>query len=165
MATVGSSGGGGGAGERGHDGYIPWDSDSGRGGAKGVLFYLLNDSCHYTEESIAPDSPDRKRMQRSLDEYGVVAKHGSNVLVKVKKEIDPGNALTKPGGDPTPQFAAIGGAFGAIAPHKRRLLASRRALFPVFFPEGDNVRAPTPRRARSRFPGLRTPRAQTTRYA
>ena len=114
-----------------------------RGGAKGVLFYLLNDSRHYTEESIAPDSPDRKRMQRSLDEYGVVAKHGSNVLVKVKKEIDPGNALTKPGGDPTPQFAAIGGAFGAIAPHKRRLLASRRALFPVFFPEGDNVRAQT----------------------
>ena len=114
-----------------------------RGGAKGVLFYLFNDARHYTEESLAPGSKDRKRMQAALDEYGVVAKHGSNVLVQVKKEIDPGNALTKPGGDPTPQFLSIGGAFGALAPHKRRLLASRRALFPVFFPEGADVKAQT----------------------
>ena len=114
-----------------------------RGGAKGVLFYLFNDARHYSEESLVPGCPDRKRMQKALDAYGVVDKHGSNVLVKVKKEIDPGNALTKPGGDPTPQFLSIGGAFGALAPHKRRLLASRRALFPVFFPEGAIVKAQT----------------------
>ena len=114
-----------------------------RGGAKGVLFYLFNDARHYSEESLASDSPDRKRMQAALDEYGVVKKYGTNVLVKAKKEIDPGNALTKPGGDPTPQFLSIGGAFGALAPHKRRLLASRRALFPVFFPEGADVKAQT----------------------
>ena len=114
-----------------------------RGGAKGVIFYLFNDARHYDEESLVPGSKDRKRMQAALDEYGVVAKHGSNVLVQVRKELDPGNALTKPGGDPTPQFVAVGDAFGAIAPHKKRLLASRRAAFPVFFPEGTDVKAAT----------------------
>ena len=114
-----------------------------RGGAKGVLFYLFNDARHYSEESLTLGSPDRKRMQSALDHYGVVNKYGSNVLVKVKKEIDPGNALTKPGGDPTAQLLSIGGAFGSLAPHKRRLLASRRALFPVFFPESESVKAQT----------------------
>ena len=118
-----------------------WESV--RGGAKGVLFYLFNDSRHYTEASLEPDSKDRKRMQAALDEYGLVKKYGTNVLVKAKKEIDPGNALTKPGGDPTPQFVSIGGAFGALAPHKRRLLASCRALFPVFFPDDPRVKAQT----------------------
>lgn len=114
-----------------------------RGGAKGVLFYLFNDNRHYTEESLTPGCRDRKRMQAALDEYGVVNKHGSNVLVQAKMELDPGNALTKPGGDPTAQFIAIGKAFSALASHKRRLLSSRRAVFPVFFPENKDVKAQT----------------------
>ena len=114
-----------------------------RGGAKGVLFYLFNDNRHYTEESLTPGCRDRKRMQAALDEYGVVNKYGSNVLVQAKMELDPGNALTKPGGDPTAQFIAIGKAFSALASHKRRLLSSRRAVFPVFFPENKDVKAQT----------------------
>ena len=114
-----------------------------RGGAKGVLFYLLNDSRHATEADMSPDSPNYKKVMSELKEYKLVEKFGPKVLSTEKKEIDPGRALTFPGGDPTEQFKAVGGAFRALAPHKNLLLKSRRALFPVFFPDDPVVKAQT----------------------
>ena len=118
--------------------------EAARGGSKGILFYLLNEGrTRPTEADMSPDSPRYKKVNAELEEYHLVEKFGTGVLSKEKKELDPGIALTVPGGDPTPQFKAIGGAFGALAPHKGLLLKSRRATFPVFYPEDAFVHAQT----------------------
>lgn len=114
-----------------------------RGGAKGVIFFLLNDSRRATEEDMSLDSPNYKKVVSRLNKKNLVEKFGPNVLSTEKKELDPGRALTFPGGDPTEQFKAIGVAFGALSPHKHLLLKSRRSTFPVFFPDDPIVKAQT----------------------
>ena len=114
-----------------------------RGGAKGVIFYLLNDSPRATEADMLPESPRYKKVMAEMKGYKLVEKFGEKVLSQEKKELDPARALTFPGGDPTEQFKAVGEAFGALAPHKGILLKSRRALFPVFFPADGVFQAQT----------------------
>ena len=116
-----------------------------RGGAKGVVFYLLNEGGGglLKESDMKPGNMYYDMSMALVRNQRLVELFGSNVLNQVKREIEPDASLLGVGCKETPQFKVIGETFGKLRPHKKLLLKSRRALFPVFFPTDDFVCAQT----------------------
>lgn len=105
-----------------------------RAGAKGVVFFLLNPNEERKEADVREGGKGYKNAQKSLKWF---VSHDfmtdKRRIESEKTELPPETALTRCGGKSTPQFDALGEAFGRIAKAKDRLLKSRCAPFPVFF--------------------------------
>lgn len=115
-----------------------------RSGAKGVLYFLANPRGERTKEDIAPGGKDYKWMKPYLDNVMKQAflKDKSNLEPELA-ELPREQGLMYIGGEPTPAFKALGGAYGKIAKAKARLLSARKAPFPIFFTEDPELHMAT----------------------
>ena len=105
-----------------------------RAGAKGVIFFILNSGTEYRKADVVEGGRLRAKIDKTLSWYRKHAvMHDKRRTENELTELPPELALTRFGGATTPQFDALGEAFGRIAKAKDVLLKCRRAPFPVFF--------------------------------
>lgn len=105
-----------------------------RTGAKGIVYFYLENARRFTEESIREGGEDHARYLKAVSYAENYRKGVGDVPFEpVRREIERESALCRPGGVPTPQFDALGVCFGRISLHRDRLVRSRPAAFPSFF--------------------------------
>lgn len=104
-------------------------------GSTGMIFYVLYPPIplQIPPEAVKPGTPEAKRLA-SMDELAAKAatwKHQE--LTGKRLEIDPGEGVMKPGGQPTPQMRTMGENFAVLRKYAELLAARKQAPFPVIF--------------------------------
>lgn len=104
-------------------------------GSNGMLFYVLLPPVPLFQktEDVQPDTPEAKKVA-SMDKLAATAKSWKKQkLTEVEMEIDPGEGVLQPGGQPTPQMKSMAQVFKVIRKHDKLLNKRKMADFPVFF--------------------------------
>ncbi len=116
-----------------------------RCGSKGVLFYVLYPPIPVpsTSEQVKAGSPQAKRLAKmdKLAKKAATWKHQE--LTKKRMEIDSGEAMLQPGGEPTPQMLTAGKAFEILRKYASLLNSRQKADFPVFFSDSATIKTAT----------------------
>jgi len=108
------------------DAEIRWQTwEAVRGGAKGIMYYVLSDSWTMDEEYF--------EIAKTNKNYAAQVKRAQDDLARVpetrreteRHEIDPARALMLKGLEPAHQFRTLGEVFGKLKPWKKLFLQSR----------------------------------------
>ena len=111
---------------------IRWQAwESVRLGFKGIFYYVLT-----TEGTWASKEEMLAEKNRGLyEKWQARARRSASGRPRLEEkdlEIDYALGLMYPGLEPSPQFAAVGEAYGRLAPHRESLLAAEASDFPAF---------------------------------
>ena len=106
-----------------------------RAGAKGIVYYYIEDAGRYRVDKIKEGGSQHARYQKGIAQVEAMKAKSPNKrqFLSERLEIEKESALCDPGAKPTPQFDALGVCFGRIRPHRARLLASRPSSVPAFY--------------------------------